>query len=500
MKSLVISLLLFVVTLSAYSYERAISQNQLIIFADNSDIEDVIELEQVISIRKISSKKNVHLITFPFGYLTEEFLKKKPENLKAYPNIYYRGEFIEYLSSDPMLEKQHYLYHTNTFRAWDINESSKEVIVAVTDDGFDLKHPDLKNSFWKNTKEIPANGIDDDENGYVDDYLGYDFVNKDGDPSSDNLDGAHGTHVAGIISAGHDNGIGVSGLGKNVKVMPLKFYTSKRYDWSSAIVVESYLYAISNGAQIISTSYKIDQFYNDLAYLEVLKRAYRNDVLVFNSAGNSNYDRPKRSEISGVFLVASIKSKGYGKDKKSKFSNYGHEIDISAPGTKILSTGRNGRYVALSGTSMAAPFVAGVAALIKSNFPDFSVEQVAAKLINSGIYIDKKNKKHMNKLGKRVDVQNALSKDNFGRVKIKKILREGKNLKLFFDGVIALDNTFENTISIAGRIFQVDLKKKLSIGKNTVELEIISDVNLDGKLRVDGSKILDPFGRGVLAE
>ena len=131
--------------------------------------------------------------------------------------------------SDPQIGEQLHHAPMQNFEAWQIEEGSEEIVVAVTDDGVDIHHPDLKNRIWINDREIPGNGKDDDGNGYIDDVKGWDFSDNDADPSQ----GAnHGTHVAGIIVAEKGNNVGLAGTAPNVRVMPLRFYGGRRR-WNS---------------------------------------------------------------------------------------------------------------------------------------------------------------------------------------------------------------------------------------------------------------------------
>src|SRR5690606_30819535 len=151
---------------------------------------------------------------------------KLNENIEwAAPNYVYEGDAREaFTPNDPQFAKQRHHLIMRSTEAWAQTLGQAEVVVAVADDGFFLTHQDMRGSYYVNPNEIAGNGIDDDKNGYVDDVVGWDFNEADNDASSDTYNGAHGTHVAGIISAAFDDGVGVTGISPNVKVMPLKFY------------------------------------------------------------------------------------------------------------------------------------------------------------------------------------------------------------------------------------------------------------------------------------
>ena len=318
---------------------------------------------------------------------------------KVYPNYEYFGEFKESAVSvnDEKFGKQYHHVMINSLKAWETTFGEKEIIVAVTDNEFQLDHEDLETSWWKNPNEIADNGIDDDGNGYIDDVYGWDFI--EGDNNVDSKDETtHGTHVAGIIAATANNSVGGTGIAPGVRVMPLRWYSSKK-SWTSAIVAETYHYAVDHGAKIISTSYNIDGLVDDELYIEAVKYARDHDVLIFNSAGNLGAKNPTRQKMEDVILVCSVKSaSSSNQDVRSRFSNYGTGIDICAPGDPILAPvqnngwfGAQNRYGELQGTSMATPVAAAVAALIWSAHPNYSDEEVRQKLYDSADSITAKN-------------------------------------------------------------------------------------------------------------
>jgi subtilisin family serine protease len=321
----------------------------------------------------------------------------------AQPNYEYIGNALEVEPNDPRFAEQFHHTIINTPMAWEVEMGSSDIVVAVTDNGFDLEHDDLKNSYWVNEDEIADNGIDDDNNGYIDDVNAWNFSANNNNPRPNG--NSHGTHVAGIIAAEMNNAVGVAGVAPGVKVMPVKFYGEG--SWTSEVVANSYAYAVNNGANIISTSFNIDGFVNDQVYKDAIKMVRDNGVLLFNSAGNGNRENPPRRIFEEVVLVCSTKSDGSRRssaDERSRFSNYGQGIDVCAPGDPILAP-VNGqyqgasRYGEMSGTSMAAPTAAAVAALIWSKYPDFTAEQVLEKLYNTADDISERNSRYRGKLG-----------------------------------------------------------------------------------------------------
>ncbi len=332
-------------------------------------------------------------------------LEQEYEVYWVHANLIYEGDFADFSVNDPAVHEQYFLRKISAFNAWDIQAGDKDVIVAVTDDGFDINHPDLINSFHINDQEVPGNGIDDDKNGYIDDVLGWNFNGNNNDISDNEWFGDHGTHITGIIAAGADNGIGGASVSPGISVMPLKFYGQKR--WSSAMVYGAFSYAVENGAKIINCSYSVDLFVEtrDPVFFKAIDYAYEKDVLMFMSAGNNNKTDNSRMELDKVLFVSNLDEQ----DQKYKWSNYSYQVDIAAPGTNIYSTRKNNRYGSKTGTSMASPIAAATAALIMSEFPGLSAEQVVHKLVTSVDKISSGNILYNHMLGSgRVNAYSAL--------------------------------------------------------------------------------------------
>lgn len=291
-------------------------------------------------------------------------------------------------------------------------QNTQNIIVAIVDTGIDTQHEDLKDVLWTNTNEIPANGIDDDQNGYIDDIHGINTLVRDaqGRATSNNQDGhSHGSHVAGTIGARQNNGIGIAGIASNVKLMGIR--TVPNYsDETDVDVAEAFIYAAKNGARIINCSFGKGSNEGGNLIPETLQHIQDNyNVLVVAAAGNdsSDIDRrptyPASHKNDNLLIVASTTSSG----SMSGFSNYGKiNVDVAAPGSSIYSTTPGNRYESMSGTSMASPTTAGVAAEILSHYPHLSALQLKEVLINSVTKVDRFTGKMVS--GGRIDLLKGL--------------------------------------------------------------------------------------------
>lgn len=273
---------------------------------------------------------------------------------------------------------------------------SSDVVIAVIDTGVDYTHMDLRNNIWINTAEIADNGKDDDGNGYIDDVYGWDCVGNDKDPMDDN---GHGTHVAGIIAA-ENNEIGGVGIAYNCKIMVLKAGNSSGY-FNNSDIAEAIQYAYMNGASVINMSFGGSSI--SVAVEEAIENAYNSCILVA-AAGNdgacnniecTSCDNKRVSYPAALPYVIGVMSTNYDGSKVSAFSNYDHypydsiEYEVYAVGEAVPSCWPGNKYASLNGTSMAAPSVAGIAALLRSYYSDrevYSTKFIQSQIVNTGTW------------------------------------------------------------------------------------------------------------------
>ena len=323
-----------------------------------------------------------------------QYFNQLPNVIYAEPlPVHYQFE----VPNDPRYSNQWHFQNIMAEAAWDLQKGDSTIIIGIVDSGVDLDHPDIQANLWTNPGEVPGNGIDDDGNGYIDDVHGWDFVGAsvdniipDGDP--DQKYDSHGTHVAGIANAVTNNGVGVAGMAWNCRIM----VTKHAPDAQSRSIYYGYngiVYMAENGADIINCSWGGGNFsqYGQ----EIINYAYDLGALVVAAAGNdgpgATYSPPETppphypSAYEHVLSVAATNSQ----DEITSWSYYGPTVDVAAPGQSILSTipdasgDYSNAYANISGTSMASPLVAGLAALVKSAFPHWTPDQIANQIIHS---------------------------------------------------------------------------------------------------------------------
>lgn len=279
------------------------------------------------------------------------------------------------------------MHRINPEAGWDISTGSATIVVADIDTGIDRNHEDLSTNTWVNQNEIPSNYIDDDNNGYIDDYYGWNFVSNNNDPMDDN---GHGTHTAGTIAGIGNNSLGVVGVNWQSKLMALKFLDRNGSGYTSN-AVKALQYAADNGAKVSSNSWGCNC--QSQAVDDAINYEHNKGMVVVAAAGNNNADALDFSPANNdnVITVGATDTT----DARASFSNYGQKIDVVAPGVDILSAKSainsvcstssyvGTSYCRLSGTSMATPHVSGLAALILATNPNLTNEEVRQVIRNN---------------------------------------------------------------------------------------------------------------------
>lgn len=341
-------------------------------------------------------------------------------------NIYATDGAAAFAPNDSLYAQQWALAKVKADSAWNVSTGDSSVVIAILDTGVEWPHVDLTSKIWLNPGESgggkESNAIDDDGNGYIDDYHGWDFIGADaatpiGDndprPNSPFSTHYHGTHVAGIAGAATNNSKGMASLGFNCKLMPLKVSDDMEsdpgiYNWTSALV-----YAADMGAKIVNCSFggsSYSQFEQDM-----VNYANGKGVLIVAAAGNKNSSLARYpASYRHVLSVAATTPT----DGKASYSSFGTTVDVSAPGGDdpfttsrfIVSTWPPNAYHYLIGTSMSSPLVAGLAGLVCSVFPSYTPDQIAEQIRVTCDNINTQNPSYINALGKgRINAYRALT-------------------------------------------------------------------------------------------
>ena len=303
---------------------------------------------------------------------------------------------------DPLFASQWGLTQIGAQEAWDIQTGAASVSIAMIDSGVDFSHPDLAGKFWTNPGEIAGNGQDDDNNGYIDDVRGWDFVNGDNDPGDDN---GHGTQTAGVAGAATDNGSGIAGVCWGCSLMPVKVMQAGGVANYSDIAT-GVIYAAKKGARVINISLG---GYSESSVLHAAIQAATDTygAIVVAGAGNDNQSTPFYP--AAYEQVLGVAATGPG-DVLTGISNFGDWVDVAAPGANIQTTFLGGDYGAVDGSSLSTAFVSGLAGLLCSEHSDWSAGMVRAQIIHTADDIDSLNPGFEDQLGSgRVNANQALS-------------------------------------------------------------------------------------------
>jgi len=454
----------------------------------------------------VKLKTNGQIYKFKFSYDTEladliKFYQTQKEVEYAEPNYIYKSTLIP---NDIYYSQQNYLEKIQAPGAWNITTGTRKPIIAIIDSGVDIDHPDLKNNIWVNEKEIPNNGIDDDENGFTDDINGWDFVANSNDPrpklneSYSEIGIKHGTVVAGVAAAEGGNNQGIAGITWHAQIMSLRVLDG--YGAGDTLTVSNAIdYARLMKADIINLSFVGEGESQTLT--TAIKKANETGILIIAAAGNEvkdgiNIDITPRYPAcqdgpngeNWVIGVSAIDNY----NMKASFSDFGSKcVDIAAPGVSIFSTVYNNENnekfkkfyeSGWTGTSVSAPQVAGAAALVKSLRPELSLSQVKKLLLDNADNIDQFNPNFIGKLGTgRLNVLKTIS-----NALVETIQETAKFQKIIASPVIG-----------AGPYVRIFKKDQLENQFTAYDEKFLGGINLAGNTYDGGANIVVGLGQGA---
>jgi len=355
---------------------------------------------------------NIYKLKLPAGQSLEEAIQKlsQLENVE-YAEPYYLMKPLgtladEYVPDDPAAAKsgaQKYLSLINAYEAWAIEKGESSIVIGILDTGVDLGHEDLADNLWRNADD-PINGIDDDNDGYVDNYLGWDFADLDNDPTADQ--NVHGVEVNGIAAASTNNETGIAGTGFNSAYLPVKIFKSSNGNFYNGY--EAIAYAADMGCKVINLSWGGANAYSNFGQDIINYAVLVKDAVVVSAAGNSGvFEDFYPASFDHVLSVAQTDTN----DKIRSATTSSYFVDLTAPGQNVYTTRSGDTYANSSGSSMATPQVAGAAALLRAHYPEMNALQVMEKLRISSddIYAIGLNNQHQEKLGRgRLNMGKAL--------------------------------------------------------------------------------------------
>lgn len=458
-----------------YSSEKSAVNHQ-------ADFESICNAKAKKTARMFSAKKQdkasaelsrIYRIEY-FGNVSPIVMAKKMAQSEGveYAEPYWIPELFG-TPNDPKLGSQYYLNITKALEAHDITQGDTNFVIGIVDTGFDIYHEDLADNISINYAD-PINGIDDDGDGYIDNYRGWDMASNDNNPIS-NVE-HHGTYVAGCAVATTNNGIGIASVGYKCRFLPVKVAEDSKGTLTACY--EGIVYCADHGCKVINCSWGSPA--KSLLAEDVVKYAQSRGCLIVASAGNSGSDvKYYPASCDGVICVSATNAS----DNKWNNSTYSHRVDISAPGEGIHTTYFNNSYQTAFGTSLSAPIVAGASALVWSAHPEYTATQIGELLRVTADNIDTipENARYAGKLGSgRLNVLKALTDSTSPSLRITNYTFTADNNE-FVSGA-----ELTATIEICNYLKQVsDVTVTLSLPDNNATIS-----NNTGKIDV-----LDTFGK-----
>ena len=373
--------------------------------------------------------------------------------------------------NDPQNSLQDYLAIIKAYDAWNVTKGNPDIIIAISDNGVDYDHEDLTANHYLNLAD-PIDGLDNDGNGRVDDYYGYDIADGDNDPSSSS--DSHGTMVAGIASASANNGTGIAGVGYNSSYYPIKVFRSST--GLSFGTYESITYAAELGIDVINLSWGSVGTYSETLQDIINSAVLENDLVIVAAAGNTNAELDfYPASYDNVLSVGASDNL----DQKAGFATYSYHIDLMAPGVATYSTRIDDQYGTDQGSSFAAPQVAGTAALVRAEFPELDAVQVMERIrvTTDDIYDVVGNSGYYGQLGTgRLNVFRAVSEENLASTRCYDHNYSGKfGPHVFFGDTVDLRLDFVN-------ILRPLENARVSISSPSVYAEFINNEAILGSL------------------
>ena len=379
-------------------------------------------------------------------------LRKDPAVQYAEPNYLVRATALPHdlvrataLPNDPRFSELYGLHNTGQTggtadadidapEAWNLTTGSRDVVIAVIDSGIDYNHEDLAANMWRNPGEIAGNGVDDDDNGVVDDVHGFNALDGGGDPLDDN---SHGSHCAGTIGATGGNGVGIPGVAQNVSLMAIKFLDATAGGtFEGAIASIDYAVGMKHAGvnlRVLSNSWAGGPFFPPL--YEAIEAANAADLLfVATAANNSGNDNDVNPVYPSSYPNDNILSTAAtdDDDELAAFSNFGPTtVDMGAPGDAVLSTVLDNGYGFKSGTSMSAPHIAGVAALLLTLDPELTTAQLKDVLMTTGDALP--SLEGLTLTGRRLNAANAVKLVDPPVLSIERVLRNRATFEFIVD-------------------------------------------------------------------
>jgi len=437
----------------------------------------ILELSKPFKSASLSSIYRLTLI--PGRGIQSEEVAGKLSNMRSIQFAEPAKIYQQFFVPNDTTAKQWYLDDLQAFWGWDISLGSVAIKVAIIDDACKISHPDLSPIIWTNTGEIPANNLDDDSNGFIDDVHGWDASDLDGNPEPVDSLGlweflgvfTHGTHCAGIAGAATNNAYGICSVGSGISIIPVKAIPDNTlFPGGIENGIEGLDYAITAGADVISLSWGSTSVDSTLAY--AIAAAIAADIVVVAAAGNDGTNTAfYPAAFPGVIAVGATTKN----DIKAGFSNYGSYIDIMAPGDSIWSTlAWSNPFGYESGTSMACPMVAGLCALLLSHDSTLSAIQVESCIESGADNIDAVNPSYAGQLGAgRINVRGALLCMNVTDAPSKEIF----NLNVYpnpFTDILNLKNiTCNSDLIMTSSLGAIILHTQISESSTILQLDYL---------------------------